>query len=330
MVYSNFSKFKFVALACLLVFNCETGFSKKKEGITYQNYLSPFFRASACFDEFDKKGLKKKKIKGRVKKGILGTYGGLSLAGGTLVGGAWVLGGVTGGSMAASTIATGGAFLFAIGAAVPAFYLAPIPISMAIAFHVANRLDNSGFILEAVACANGDDCSGKKLKREYRKVAVKVPSRRSIQDFSMTIARGLLSGEVCKLSKKLPRIGKISQYAQSKLKNNAYDPQKLSNNEKADLYKGFLIMKFPKLDLTRPKSIIGSLQKKRVKAFEAKVRIEISAIQRILRDVEKFKSYHSSIPKKDQKDLKNYESLRSEMKKYLYDLIIALGKKEKV
>ena len=66
-----------------------------------------------------------------------------------------------------------------------------------------------------------------------------------------------------------------------------------------------------------------------IKEFESKVRIEISAIQRILRDIEKFKSYDSVVPKAKKKDLKNYESLRSEMKKYLYELIMTLEKRKK-
>ncbi|HIC43595.1 MAG TPA: hypothetical protein EYO73_04665, partial [Sulfurimonas sp.] len=168
--------------------------------------------------------------------------------------------------MAASTVAGGGAFLFALGAAVPAFYLAPIPIAMVIGYHVANRLDNSGFVLEAVACANGDDCSGKKLKQAYKSIGHKIP-RRKIQDFSMTIARGILSGELCKLSKRLPQIRKMTKWSEPKLKDNAIDPQKLSNQEKIDLYKGFLVMKFPKMDLTRPKSVIGALETRRVKKF---------------------------------------------------------------
>ncbi|MBG07491.1 MAG: hypothetical protein CME68_01935, partial [Halobacteriovoraceae bacterium] len=186
-----------------------------------------------------------------------------------------------------------------------------------------------GFVLEAVACANGDDCSGKKLKKEFLSVSQKVPSRRTIQDFSMTISRGLLSGDVCKLSKKLPRIGKISKYAQNILKKNSYDPQKLTNEEKIELYKGFVIAKLPKMDLKKPTSFFKRRQDKKVKEFESKVRIEISAIQRILRDIEKFKSYDSIVPKGQKKDLKNYESLRSEMKQYLYELIKALGKKKK-
>jgi hypothetical protein len=320
------SNIKKLVFFFFLALQLQPTFAKKKETITYQNYLSPFFRASSCFDDFDKKGLKTKKIKARVKKGILGTYGGLSLAGGTLVGGAWVLGGITSGSMAASTVAGGGAFLFALGAAVPAFYLAPIPIAMAIAYHVANRLDNSGFVLEAVACANGDDCSGKKLKQAYKSISYKIP-RRNIQDFSMTIARGILSGDLCKLSKRLPQIGKMTKWSLPKLKDNAIDPQKLSNQEKIDLYKGFLVMKFPKMDLTRPKSVIGALEARRVKKFQEKVRIEISAIQRILRDIEKLKSYHQFVAKKDHKDMKGFETMRSDMKKYLYELIKALSKK---
>ena len=68
----NFNfKLKLIILASFLLFNTEAAYSKKEEVITYQNYLSPFFRASPCFDEFDKKGLKRKKIKGRFKKGIL-------------------------------------------------------------------------------------------------------------------------------------------------------------------------------------------------------------------------------------------------------------------
>ena len=324
---SFFLKSKLLFLAIFLLLNSEVGFSKKKEEVmTYQNYLSPFFRASACFDEFDKKGLKRKKIKGRIKKGILGTYGGLSLAGGTLVGGAWVIGTLQAGGHGALI---GGAFFFAVGAIAPAYFLAPVPIAMTIAFHVANRLDNAGFVLEAVACANSDDCSGKKLKKEFLFVSQKVPSRRTIQDFSMAIARGLLSGEVCKLSKKLPRIGKISKFAQSKLKKNSYDPQKLTKKEKTELYKGFVIAKLAKMDLNKPKSFFKRRQDKKVKEFESKVRIEISAIQRLLRDIEKFKSYDSLVPKGQKKDLKNYESLRSEMKKYLYELIKALGKKNK-
>ena len=99
------------------------------------------------------------------------------------------------------------------------------------------------------------------------------------------------------------------------------------NEEKAELYKGFLIMKFSKIDFKRPSSKIKMLKRKRLKLFESKVKIEISAIQRLLRDLEKFKSYHSIVPKKDQKNLKEYEGLRSELKKYLYELIQALGKK---
>ena len=324
---NSWIKFKLVTLAAVLLFNTGPAFSKKKEDvITYQNYLSPFFRASACFDEFDKKGLKRKKIKGRFKKGILGTYGGLSLGTGTLGGGLWIIYGITR-SLTAGHILSGAPVMFAIGAAIPAVYLAPAPIAMVIAFHVSNRLDNAGFVLEAVACANGDDCSGKKLKKEFLSVSQKVASRRTIKDFSMTISRGLLSGEVCKLSKRLPRIGKIAKFAQNKLKNNSYDPQKLTNEEKAQLYKGFVIMKFSKMDLKRPSSKINILKKRRINAFKAKVKIEISAIQRILRDVEKFKSYHSLVPKNDKKDLKDYEGLRSDLKKYLYELIKALGKK---
>ena len=314
-------------LGTVLLFNTEGAYSKKKEEvITYQNYLSPFFRASPCFDKFDKKGLKRKKIRGRFKKGILGTYGGLSLASGTLGGGLWIIYGVTR-SLTAGHILSGAPVMFALGAAIPAVYLAPVPIAMVVAFHVSNRLDNAGFALEAVACANGDDCSGKKLKKEFLFVSQKVPRRRSIKDFSMTISRGLLSGEVCKLSKRLPRISQISKYAQNKLKNNSYDPQKLSNEEKKELYKGFVIMKFSKMDLKRPTSKINRLKKKRIKDFESKVKIEISSLQRLLRDIEKFKSYHTLIEKKDQKDLKEYKKFRSELKKYLYELIKALGKK---
>ena len=60
------------------------------------------------------------------------------------------------------------------------------------------------------------------------------------------------------------------------------------------------------------------------------VKIEINAIQRLLRDIEKFKSYHSLIPKKNQKDLKEYKSLRSELKGYLYELIKALVKRVEI
>tara|TARA_Y100001954_G_scaffold124691_1_gene133879 strand:+ start:21647 stop:22630 length:984 start_codon:yes stop_codon:yes gene_type:complete len=320
-------KLKLIFLASLLLFNTVAAYSKKKEEvITYQNYLSPFFRASPCFDEFDKKGLKKKKIQGRFKKGILGTYGGLSLASGTLGGGLWIIYGITR-SLTAGHILSGAPVMFALGAAIPGIYLAPVPIAMVVAFHVSNRMDNAGFALEAVACANGDDCSGKKLKKEFLFVSQKVPSRRTIKDFSMTISRGLLSGKVCKLSKKLPRIGRISKFAQSKLKNNSYDPQKLSYEEKAKLYKGFVIMKFSKMDLKRPNSKINILKRKRIRDFESRVKIEISSIQRLLRDIEKFRSYHDLIPKKEQKDLKEYKSLRSELKGYLYELIKALSKK---
>lgn len=327
MPKSFFLKSKLFLIAILLLLNSEVGFSKKNEEVmTYHSYLSPFFRATACFDEFDKKGLKRKKIKGRIKKGVLGTYGGLSLASGTLVGGAWVVGTLQAGGSGAFI---GGAFLFAIGAIAPAYFLAPVPIAMTVAFHVANRLDNAGFVLEAVACANGDDCTGKKLKKEFLSVSQKVPSRRTIQDFSMAISRGLLSGEVCKLSKRLPRIGKISKFAEGKIKKNSYDPQKLTNQEKAELYKGFVIAKLSKMDLKKPTSFFKRRRDKKVKEFESKVRIEISAIQRVLRDIEKFKSYDSVVPKAQKKDLKNYESLRSEMKQYLYDLILTLEKRKK-
>ena len=83
------------------------------------------------------------------------------------------------------------------------------------------------------------------------------------------------------------------------------------------------------MDLKKPTSFFKRRQNKKVKEFESKVRIEISAIQRILRDIEKFKSYDSVVPKVDKKDLKNFESVRSEMKKYLYDLIMTLEKKKK-
>ena len=102
---------------------------------------------------------------------------------------------------------------------------------------------------------------------------------------------------------------------------------KLSDEEKAQLYKGFVFMKFSKMDLKRPSSKINILKRRRINAFKEKVKIEISAIQRILRDIEKFKSYHSLVLKNEKKDLKDYEGLRSELKKYLYELIKALGEK---
>ena len=83
------------------------------------------------------------------------------------------------------------------------------------------------------------------------------------------------------------------------------------------------------MDLKKPTSFFKRRQDKKVKEFESKVRIEISAIQRILRDIEKFKSYDAVVSKGDKKDLKDFESVRSEMKKYLYDLITTLEKKKK-
>ena len=46
------------------------------------------------------------------------------------------------------------------------------------------------------------------------------------------------------------------------------------------------------------------LNKERGDAFNSEVKIEISVIQRILRDIEKFKSYHFVAPIKEQWGIK--------------------------
>ncbi|HIC43594.1 MAG TPA: hypothetical protein EYO73_04660 [Sulfurimonas sp.] len=55
------SNIKNLLLLVFVALQLQPAFAKKKETITYQNYLSPFFRASSCFDDFDKK-LKKLKL----------------------------------------------------------------------------------------------------------------------------------------------------------------------------------------------------------------------------------------------------------------------------